>query len=107
MAAHRYNLVSGVYGLDTCYHLPSQDLATVAGLPLIELLFEGGVSLPLDPFNLFEYFEEGQFHCLMFLPQQEGRLFSVIGNFQMMGAEFTFDLTNNKIGMLRGACSFQ
>ncbi|MCO5595248.1 hypothetical protein L7F22_049288 [Adiantum nelumboides] len=101
MSQFGYNPAPGDrYGLDLCYQLPSD----VVDLPILELLFESGISLPLDSSNLFEYYESGDVHCLTILAQDMDDLPNIIGNSQMQGIEWTFDLANEKIAFRTGAC---
>ncbi|MCO5581364.1 hypothetical protein L7F22_035246 [Adiantum nelumboides] len=107
MSSSRFTPVLGTFGgLETCYKLPSQDLKLVEGLPLVEFIFEGGASLPLDRHNFLRYFEGGDLHCFIFLSQPEEVLngVTVIGDVQMQGTEWTFDMANKKIGFLTGVC---
>ncbi|MCO5610781.1 hypothetical protein L7F22_065022 [Adiantum nelumboides] len=103
MAKSGYNYFVGHYGLETCYNFPAQDLSQVPCLPIVELLFEVEVLLQLDTYNLFKHQGERQW-CLMFRPQPEDAVDSILGNNQLHGFQWSFDLLNQKIGFLSGAC---
>ncbi|MCO5563587.1 hypothetical protein L7F22_017232 [Adiantum nelumboides] len=93
-------------GLETCYKLPFQDLKLVDRLPNVQFVFEGGVSWPIDNYNLFGYLDTSDIHCFIFLDQRDEELQSVtiIGDVQMRGTDWTYDLANDKIGFITGVC---
>ncbi|MCO5598881.1 hypothetical protein L7F22_052980 [Adiantum nelumboides] len=105
MAQLGYRFERGPGSFETCYAFdPNQKLERLPGLPIVELVFESQATLPLHTYNLFRHTGRGLW-CLTFYPNEDQDDYvSVMGNIQMHGVEWTFDVPNQKMGFVSGAC---
>ncbi|MCO5587399.1 hypothetical protein L7F22_052979 [Adiantum nelumboides] len=105
MAQVGYSFQRGPGRFETCYAFdPDQKLERLPGLPIVELVFESQATLPLHTYNLFRHTGVGLW-CLTFYPNEDqAEYVSVMGSIQMHGVEWTFDVPNQKMGFVSGAC---
>lgn len=92
--------------LETCYSLPL-GLSLTTGLPPVQLLLEGAVSMTLPPQNYMVSTGHNTY-CFAFAsasgPSAPAAFVSVLGSTIQQGFDLTFDLASKSISLTPNAC---
>ncbi|KAK4758677.1 hypothetical protein SAY87_019978 [Trapa incisa] len=97
----RFAAAPGYSILDTCFRGSLRGGGS-AGVPVLQLVFEGGAELVLRPENALIDIEPGT-TCLAFAATSSG--VAIIGNRQQQSFEVLYDVASSKIGFAPGRCN--
>ncbi|XP_051129145.1 aspartyl protease family protein At5g10770-like isoform X2 [Andrographis paniculata] len=95
----KFSTVEAVSLLDACFNGTSDEISHI--VPPVQMIFEGGAELGLEPRNVIIEVMEGT-TCLSFSGSSNDM--AIIGNQQQQTFEVVYDVANSRIGFSAGGC---
>lgn len=97
----KYKIAEAFSILDSCFVGSSDEISAI--VPSVQLIFQGGAVLNLEPQNVVIEVEKGT-TCLSFAANSNLRDIAIIGNQQQQTFEVVYDIASKRIGFAAGGC---
>ncbi|KAK6149584.1 hypothetical protein DH2020_017109 [Rehmannia glutinosa] len=97
----KYKMAEAISILDACFVGSSDEISTV--VPSVQLMFQGGAELNLEPQNVVIEVEKGT-TCLSFAGNSNTGDIGIIGNQQQQTFDIVYDIESSRIGFAASGC---
>ncbi|KAI3456627.1 hypothetical protein Pfo_013290 [Paulownia fortunei] len=97
----KYKMAEAFSILDACFIGSSDQISSI--VPSVQLIFQGGAALNLEPQNVIIEVEKGT-TCLSFAGNSNIRDIAIIGNQQQQTFDIFYDIASSRIGFAAGGC---